>query len=65
MYLIKQYREARGLSQLQLAKRLGVDNSTVCSWESGRINPSLTMAVRLADELTGGSLDKLMGRSTA
>ena len=65
MYLIKQYREAKGLSQIELAKKIGVDNTTVCSWELGRINPSLNMAVRLADVMTDGSLDKLMGRSTA
>lgn len=65
MYLIKHFREEKGLSQLELAKKIGVDNSTVCSWESGRINPSLAMAVRLADALTDGSLDKLMGRNTA
>lgn len=65
MYLIKQYREAKGMSQLDLAKQLHVDRSTVCSWELGRINPSLPMAIRLADALTDGSIDRLMGRDTA
>ena len=65
MYLIKQFREERGMSQTDLAKTIGVDPSTISCFESGKINPSLPLAVRLADVLTGGSLDKLMGRSPA
>ena len=65
MTRIKQLREEFGMTQEDLAKQLHVDRSTVCSWELGRINPSLPMAVRLADALTDGSIDRLMGRDTA
>lgn len=36
---IKLLREHRGWSQLQLARRLGVQQSTVSRWESGQSRP--------------------------
>lgn len=36
---IRKYREARGLSQKQLAARLGVSNSRVSNWEQGVNRP--------------------------
>lgn len=36
---IKNYRTQRGLTQLELSKRLGVDLRTVVYWESGKISP--------------------------
>lgn len=61
---IKQLREAHGLSQRELANRIGVNASAVNRWESGEKKPELTNLVRLADvfEVT---LDYLLGRAGA
>ncbi|MPV37233.1 helix-turn-helix transcriptional regulator [Georgenia subflava] len=41
-------RSARGWSQAELAKALGVSRQTVISIERGRFDPSLPLAFRLA-----------------
>lgn len=43
---------------------LGVDRSAVAYWENGTNTPTLANAIRLADILTEGSLDRLLGRNT-
>jgi transcriptional regulator with XRE-family HTH domain len=48
-------RRANGLSRKRLAKRLGVDESTVFRWESGRGRPESRLLVRLKGAFT---LDK-------
>lgn len=40
-----------GLSQVQLAERLGVSRQTVISIEKGRFDPSLPLAFRLSHVL--------------
>lgn len=63
---IKKYREARHLSQKELAQLLGISNSRVSNWEQGvnrpdadmladicvvlKISPSELLDVRLTDE---------------
>ena len=42
-------RRAMGLTQKELARRLGVDPSTVARWESGRGQPSKEHRERLED----------------
>jgi transcriptional regulator with XRE-family HTH domain len=37
---IRELRENAGLSQKQLAERLGVDQSAVCLWENGKTFPT-------------------------
>jgi transcriptional regulator with XRE-family HTH domain len=37
---LKQWREARGISQAELARRLGVAVTTLWRWEHGRRMPS-------------------------
>ena len=61
---IREYREKRGLTGAQLAQRVGVDDTTVCAWESGRINPRAEKLPRLADAL-GCTIDELFGRQAA
>ncbi len=51
---IKVYRRLRGLSQKTLARKLGVDPSTLARWECGRSRPQAellnrTMAVLVTD----------------
>jgi putative transcriptional regulator len=45
--VIKAAREQAGLSQEQLAQKLGVTRQTVGSWERGKTQPSLTMIALL------------------
>jgi putative transcriptional regulator len=45
---IREVREARGLTQQDLAARVGVSRQSVISIERGRYIPSLPLALRLA-----------------
>jgi putative transcriptional regulator len=45
---VREQREARGLSQGDLAAELGVSRQTVNSIEVGRYTPSLPLALKLA-----------------
>lgn len=58
---ISQRRRATGLTQEDVASRLGVSRQTVGKWESGRATPELEKLVTLCD-LFGCSLDELVGR---
>lgn len=51
-----------GFSQAEVARRLGVDQSAVSFWESGKNLPRTSMLVKLAD-LYCCSIDELLGRS--
>lgn len=44
---IKHYRYGRGLTQQQLGKRLGVDGTTICCWETGETKPMGKYLTRL------------------
>ena len=48
---IKERREQLGISQGELAKRCGIAQSTLCDIEKGRNNPSISVAIKLANEL--------------
>ncbi len=48
---IRRYREARGLSQKQLAARLGVSNSRVSNWEQGVNRPDADILAALCTAL--------------
>ena len=45
---LKEFRLARGLSQLQLAKKIGLSRQSLCGLESGRVVPGTDVALRLA-----------------
>ncbi len=45
------FREARGLTQRQLAERAAVTQSSIAACESGRYGPSLRVAVQLCGAL--------------
>jgi putative transcriptional regulator len=47
---VRELREAKGLTQEQLAKKMGVSRQTIISIETGRYNPSLILAHRIARE---------------
>lgn len=45
---LRELRGSYGLTQEQLADRLGVSRQTIISIENGRYNPSLVLAYKLA-----------------
>ncbi len=57
---IRTLREAKGLSQEELAKRLNVVRQTVSKWERGLSVPDSQMLIRLA-QVFGVTADVLLG----
>jgi len=45
---IKELRAAKGLTQVELAKRVGVRRETIVFLEKGKYNPSLQLAFAIA-----------------
>ena len=45
---IKQLRIGRGLSQVDLAEKLGVSKQSVSNWENDNIQPSIEMLVKIS-----------------
>lgn len=50
-----------GYTQTEAARRIGVDQSTVSYWESGKKTPQAFKLAKLAD-LYGCTIDELFGR---
>lgn len=48
-FSLKAARVNINLSQKEAAKRLGVSNKTLCSWEKGKTFPDWPMIVKLCD----------------
>lgn len=59
MKFLKAIREKAGLSQKNLAGKLGVDENSVWRWEAGRAYPSVDLGKQIA-ELLGVSVDELL-----
>lgn len=57
---IRILRQARGLSQVELAKILGVTKQSVSNWENDNIQPSIDMLKRIA-QVFSVSTDYLLG----
>lgn len=57
---IRQLRLARNLSQVDLAKVLGVTKQSVSNWENNNIQPSIDMLIRLA-QFFSVSTDCMLG----
>lgn len=49
---IRALRETAGLTQAELAKRVGVTRQTLLAIEHGKYSPSLELAFQIARELT-------------
>ena len=46
---LKEYREAKGLKQADLAELVGVRRETIVNLEKGKYNPSLKLAMDIAN----------------
>jgi len=57
---IKQLRLARNLSQVDLAKKLGVTKQSISNWENNNIQPSIYMLIRLSNYFSV-STDYMLG----
>lgn len=54
-------RKRTGMSQMEVARRLNINQSSVACWETGKSIPRAFMLVKLAD-LYCCTIDELMGR---
>lgn len=45
---LEEFRKSKALTQEQLAEMLSVSRQTIISLESGRYNPSIKLAIRIA-----------------
>lgn len=59
---VKELRCARGITQVELAKLLGVTKQCVSNWENDNIQPSIDMLIRTA-RLFKVSTDYILGLS--
>lgn len=57
---IRILRQARGLSQVELAKILGVTKQSVSNWENDNIQPSIEMLKRMV-QVFSVSTDYILG----
>lgn len=58
---IAHFRKEKGMTQEELANRLGVTGQAVSKWESGQCCPDVALLPTLAD-IFGVTIDTLMGR---
>lgn len=58
---IREIRLAKKISQVELAKLLGVTKQSVSNWENDNIQPSVEMLIKIADALCVPA-DYLLGR---
>lgn len=61
---IRDYRKNEGLSQEELAQKIGVSRQAVTKWETGAGMPDISNVVELA-KIFGVSVDELLGAGTA
>ena len=63
MNTIKQLRKEKGLTQVQLAEILNIDQTTISKWELNRATPDTQILIRLS-KYFDVSTDFLLGLST-
>ena len=57
---LKELRVAKGLSQMQLAKAVGISQSAIAKWELGKTEPTASAIILLATYF-GETTDYLLG----
>ena len=60
---IKQLRIERGLSQVDLAEKLGVSKQSISNWENDNIQPSIEMLLKIS-RVFSVSTDYLLGEDS-
>lgn len=60
---LRELRTKSGLTQNELANKLGVSGQTILNWENGIYEPKINQLIQLAD-LFGVSIDYLVERKT-
>ena len=63
MNKFKELRKEQGYTQLELSKKLGIDQTTVSKWELNKALPDTKLLIKLSD-LFNVSTDYLLNRST-
>lgn len=58
---LKKTREEKGLTQSEIAEKLGINRVTYTGYETGKHEPSLDMLIKIS-ELYKTSTDYLLGR---
>lgn len=58
---LKEFRKKIGLSQDDIAKKIGVHNTTYGNWELGKTEPTIDTLIKLAD-FYNVTVDELLGR---
>ncbi len=61
---LKKLREKNGISQAELARKLGLSQGAVGNWESGKREPNFETSRRIADYFCV-SVDFLLGRENS
>lgn len=61
---VKKLRQAAGMTQADLASRLGITTPSITKWEKGRSNPDLLNVFRMT-EIFGCSVNDIICRDTA
>ena len=61
---LKKVRQARGMTQKQVAEYIGVSKQTITAYETGTREPDLTKLIALAEAI-GTTPDVLLGREKA
>ncbi|MCH5314567.1 MAG: helix-turn-helix transcriptional regulator [Eubacterium sp.] len=59
---IKELRKKSGMTQMDLAKKLGVTKGTISTWETGSRSPNYDVVDQMC-EMFRASMDYLMGRT--
>ncbi|MDE6201453.1 MAG: helix-turn-helix domain-containing protein [Clostridiales bacterium] len=57
---LRELREEKGISMIELARAIGVSDAAVCKWENGIAEPKLSYIIRLA-EYFDCSIDYISG----
>lgn len=55
----KNAREKSGMTQQEAAKAIGIDQSAVCLWETGKTKPRASLLPKIA-EVYGCTVDELL-----
>ncbi len=58
---LKRTRESKGITQIEIAEKLGINRVTYTGYENGKHQPSLDILIKIADYFQT-STDYLLGR---